>query len=562
MEAKPNVPGYRVVRYLSSGGEGRIWIVVKESSSKAEQENLEVVCKRRTCCGIGEANEAIQECLAMTRVSGRHNVAILDAFLSREETDSDLFYCNIIMEYCQNGDLSSYLFGAPEPRVVTFQEALEFTHDIADGLAAIHKMSFVHLDLKPENIFLTESHRLKIGDLGLAQSLNNDKSGKIEGVAGTSVYMAPEVFARQGAHEKADVWALGVIMYEMFHGESLARQRRSFGLEAHGQKDQWHAEILFSHSTLTVFGKLAELAVAMLHVDPLQRPSIADCLKVTTALQISDRSIPALGLESSDMSAGDGHVSFRPLRKGEEKEASRVLAEAYMYDPRFYYYTYAVDEETRRKITLKLMEAVLTGAAGQKAVWVAVCNSRIVGAMIVMPPDDKKRPPISTLFTSGWKLIKHTKLLLPGMKLYSTAMKEVDRVFPNQNREWFVINLGILPAFQSCGIGESFLGMVSKWSNEQGTRILSLVFHHRQVAFLEKMGFKVISQVDTEKQPSFYTLVRDPATSGQIQLSARTSIQIDGMGAKGGSRGSITIRPMEMAEKSNPEDKGEDFVDL
>lgn len=94
---------------------------------------------------------------------------------------------------------------------------------------------------------------------------------------------------------------------------------------------------------------------------------------------------------------------------------------------------------------------------------------------------DKKRPPLSVLLTSGWKLLKHTKLLLPGMKLYKTAMAEVDRVFPDQRSEWFVVQLGIEPSFQARGIGKCLLTTVTKWAEEQGTRVNALVFHHRQV---------------------------------------------------------------------------------
>jgi ribosomal protein S18 acetylase RimI-like enzyme len=255
-------------------------------------------------------------------------------------------------------------------------------------------------------------------------------------------------------------------------------------------------------------------------------------------------------------------ISYRPLRKGEEKEAAVVLAHAYEFDPRFYYWTFKVEAETRFKITLKLMEAVVNGAVTQKACWVATALDRIVGVMIVMSPDDKKRPPMGVLLQSGWKLLKHTKLLLPGMKMYGTAMKEVDRVFPNQNSEWFLVNVGILPQYQGHGVGDGMIRMVMKWADQQQARVNSLVFHHRQVAFLERYGFAVVSQQDADKQPSFFTLVREPKEKGKVAISARTSMTFDSSVSSRAAQVSLSRDSVAEEESADGNDNNMDIVDL
>jgi len=132
-------------------------------------------------------------------------------------------------------------------------------------------------------VFLTETNHVKIGDFGLAASLVMDQTdGKVKGVEGTTNYMAPEVFSKAGATEKADIWSLGCIMYEMLEGESLTNARKSFGLVAH-ENPNWKAEAQFSQLNLTQNPQLTELACAMLVVDPVKRPSLTNLIAAFTA---------------------------------------------------------------------------------------------------------------------------------------------------------------------------------------------------------------------------------------------------------------------------------------
>jgi serine/threonine protein kinase len=107
--------------------------------------------------------------------------------------------------------------------------ALAYAHQIADGLAAAHAKAIVHRDLKPENIFVTGDGRVKILDFGLAKLKEQPSGSSIETVQplktapglimGTVSYMAPEQVRGLETDERADIFALGVILYEMICGK-------------------------------------------------------------------------------------------------------------------------------------------------------------------------------------------------------------------------------------------------------------------------------------------------------------------------------------------------------
>ncbi len=124
----------------------------------------------------------------------------------------------MIMELVEGITLRDWMKGNPDPDI---DDVIEMTEKISAGIRVLHRMDMLHRDLKPENIMITESQAIKIIDFG---------SIKIAGISeiatplektellGTKNYTAPECLQGMGSDQRGDIFALGVMVYEMFTG--------------------------------------------------------------------------------------------------------------------------------------------------------------------------------------------------------------------------------------------------------------------------------------------------------------------------------------------------------
>jgi hypothetical protein len=132
----------------------------------------------------------------------------------------------VVAELLEGETLRSHL----RPGALDARQAVAFAIQVAHGLAALHARGIVHRDLKPENLFVTLDGRVKILDLGLAAPSPHDQPVSAEpwetlttegaAVGGTAAYMSPEQVRRLPADPRSDIFACGVVLYEM-----LARRR-------------------------------------------------------------------------------------------------------------------------------------------------------------------------------------------------------------------------------------------------------------------------------------------------------------------------------------------------
>jgi len=150
--------------------------------------------------------QTFKETQIMKQLQCEYIVQYIDAFI-----EGDSLY--LVLQFCSGGDLKNYLKIADE---LDFQRIWKISLCIALGLDYLHTRHILHRDMKSENVFFLNknSDHVLIGDLGLARSLEST-AALASTFCGTPRYLAPEGFRGDRYDNRSDVWALGVILYEL-----------------------------------------------------------------------------------------------------------------------------------------------------------------------------------------------------------------------------------------------------------------------------------------------------------------------------------------------------------
>lgn len=157
---------------------------------------------------VGTARERfLREAITSSALDHPH----IGSVFSLEEWEGQPF---IVMAFYSGGSLSDRVRRGPMPAAAALQVACE----LASGLAAAHAKGIVHRDIKPSNILFTDTGISKIVDFGLARMTASPELTAPGTTMGTASYMAPEQTASADVGPQADVWALGVVLYEMLSG--------------------------------------------------------------------------------------------------------------------------------------------------------------------------------------------------------------------------------------------------------------------------------------------------------------------------------------------------------
>jgi serine/threonine protein kinase/tetratricopeptide (TPR) repeat protein len=218
---------HRIREQIGSGGMGDVYLARDE---RLERDVALKVLRAGALADHAARRRFRKEALALSRLN-HPNIETVHEF----DTHDDIDY--LVMEYVAGVTLSDTLAGS----TLSEHDLLSLGSQLAEGLAAAHAEGVVHLDLKPGNLRVTPDGRLKILDFGLARLLAPETVAgeaitktltQAHVVAGTLPYMAPEQVAGQPVDLRTDIWAAGVVLYEMATGRPPFEGKLSTALAA------------------------------------------------------------------------------------------------------------------------------------------------------------------------------------------------------------------------------------------------------------------------------------------------------------------------------------------
>jgi len=305
---------YRLERVLGRGGMGivyeaetlqgprrRVAIKIMHPESQLNEENVKRFKNEGANAG---------------RVKHPNIVEFIEA---GQDGDGSLY---IVLELLRGTDLSSYLvrYRKMEPR-----DAIVVTAQVLQALAIAHKEEIVHRDIKPENIFLTKGTQgdahVKIVDFGISKAINPEKAfmgsiTQINTTVGTPHYMSPEQARGDSIDARADLWALGVVLYESLT-EHLPFDGDNFN-------SQIVAVVTEPHLPATTYGVdrgLSDIVDRCLQKDRKLR--FADARDMLDALREYVAEHPELGLSDSALFEAQNTQEWRvpEMRKGRSGSA-------------------------------------------------------------------------------------------------------------------------------------------------------------------------------------------------------------------------------------------------
>ncbi|WP_285116329.1 Stk1 family PASTA domain-containing Ser/Thr kinase [Leifsonia sp. fls2-241-R2A-40a] len=249
----------------------------------------------------------VQEARSAARLAHPNVVNVFD-----QGQDSDMAY--LVMEYLPGITLRDLLkdYGKLTP-----EQTIDIMEAVLSGLAAAHKAGIVHRDLKPENVLLADDGRIKIGDFGLARAASaNTATG--QALLGTIAYLSPELVTRGVADARSDIYALGIMMYEMLTGQQPFQGEQPMQIAYQHANDAVPSP---SSKNPAVPAELDELVLWATEKDPDRRPRDARemldrLLEAEKALRGEAVLQPTMVLPPAfDVDAGDTQIINPAIRQ-------------------------------------------------------------------------------------------------------------------------------------------------------------------------------------------------------------------------------------------------------
>ncbi|EFO61888.1 Kinase, NEK [Giardia lamblia P15] len=249
---------------LGEGSYGRAYLAI-DNVSKENVVIKEFVGKRMS---TNAKRLAIEECALLSKMNNPNIVAYFGHFMQNGNL-------SIVMEYANKGDLSGLISKANGKRI-SEEIVKDIFYQLTKAVAYIHKRNVLHRDIKAGNIFLTSApdsnfYRVMLADFGVSKVLSNDDA-LTETLAGTPYYLSPELCNSEPYGKKSDMWALGIVLYELMMLTTPFRGKNLQAVSARITRGKF-PEITGPYSEA-----IKNMCYSLLRNDPKERPSTAQLL--------------------------------------------------------------------------------------------------------------------------------------------------------------------------------------------------------------------------------------------------------------------------------------------
>ena len=198
---------YKIIEKLGEGGMG---VVYKAQDTKLDRIVALKFLPPHLSASEQDKARFIQEAKAASAINHPNICTIYEI----EEHDGEQF---IVMELLDGKTLRTKLSHAESE--IPFDQIVDWGVQIVEALAAAHEKGITHRDIKPDNIMVNAKNQIKVMDFGLAKLKGNLGLTKQRGTVGTIPYMSPEQIQGLDVDQRTDLWALGVILYQMLTGQ-------------------------------------------------------------------------------------------------------------------------------------------------------------------------------------------------------------------------------------------------------------------------------------------------------------------------------------------------------
>jgi serine/threonine protein kinase/Tfp pilus assembly protein PilF len=257
---------YHIVRHLGAGGMGVVWLA--EDTRLNRKVALKTVKSADADTTEGR-QRLMREARAAAALNHPHIATVHDVL----DVDGQVI---VVFEYVEGETLAARLHRGP----MSVAETVEVAWQLADALAAAHSQGIIHRDLKPSNVVLGPESRAKVLDFGIARmvpagaDMSASVSGTIGGgLVGTPGYASPEQYLSRNVDGRADLYALGVMIFEMITGRRPFPSTDAIALATSVLRDEAPK---LSAPGLWVPVELEKLVGRLLDRDPNKRPASGD----------------------------------------------------------------------------------------------------------------------------------------------------------------------------------------------------------------------------------------------------------------------------------------------